>query len=79
MKKRKLCDIIYYQGYYTLLKRSILRIKEYFGKKRIERRRHMTEWIITCNINAYNVEGAFDKLDTIDWKQSTYVEKGDII
>ena len=39
----------------------------------------MTEWIITCNINAYNVEGAFDKLDTIDWKQSTYVEKGDIV
>ena len=61
------------------MKRSILRIKEYFGKKRIERRRHMTEWIITCNINVYNVEGAFDKLDTIDWKQSTYVEKGDIV
>lgn len=39
----------------------------------------MTEWIITCNVNAYNVEGAFDKLDTIDWKQSTYVEKGDIV
>ena len=39
----------------------------------------MTEWIITCNINVYNVEGAFDKLDTIDWKQSTYVEKGDIV
>lgn len=39
----------------------------------------MTELIITCNINAYNVEGAFDKLDTIDWKQSTYVEKGDMV
>lgn len=39
----------------------------------------MTEWIITCNVKAYNVEGAFDKLDTIDWKQSTYVEKGDIV
>lgn len=26
-----------------------------------------------------DAKGAFDKLDTIDWKQSTYVEKGDIV
>lgn len=40
---------------------------------------HMTEWIITCNTKAYNVIGAFNKMDTIDWKQSTNVEIGDII
>lgn len=39
----------------------------------------MTEWVITCNTNAYNVVGAFDKLDTVDWKQSTNVNIGDII
>jgi len=39
----------------------------------------MTEWIITCNINMYNVEGAFEKYDVIDWKQSMGVNKGDII
>lgn len=39
----------------------------------------MTEWVITCNTNAYNVVGAFDKLDTVDWKQSTNVNVGDII
>jgi hypothetical protein len=39
----------------------------------------MTEWIITCNTGAYNVEGAFEKLNKIDWKQSTNVEVGDII
>lgn len=39
----------------------------------------MAEWIITCNVNAYNVEGAFSKLKTLDWKQSTNIEKGDIV
>lgn len=39
----------------------------------------MTEWVITCNTKAYDVVGAFKKLDMVDWKQSTNVEVGDII
>lgn len=39
----------------------------------------MAEWIITCNTTAYNVEGAFEKFNSIDWKQSTNVEQGDIV
>lgn len=39
----------------------------------------MTEWVITCNTKAYNVVGAFNKLNMVDWKQSTNVEVGDII
>jgi hypothetical protein len=39
----------------------------------------MTEWVITSNTKAYDVVGAFMKLDTVDWKQSTNVEVGDII
>lgn len=39
----------------------------------------MTEWIITCNTQLYDVVGAFDKLDTIDWKQSKNIEVGDIV
>lgn len=30
----------------------------------------MTEWIVPCNPKYYNVAGAFEKLKTIDWKQS---------
>lgn len=39
----------------------------------------MTEWIITCNTDAYDVEAAFDKLKMLDWKQSTSIEVGDIV
>lgn len=35
----------------------------------------MAEWITTCNVNVYNVEGVFDKLKTLDWKQRTNVKK----
>ena len=34
----------------------------------------MTEWIITCNTDAYDVAAAFDKLKMLDWKQSTSIE-----
>lgn len=30
----------------------------------------MTQWIIPCNIKYYDVEGAFNKLKVLDWKQS---------
>ena len=30
----------------------------------------MQQWIIPCNINLYDVIGAFNKLNNIDWKQS---------
>lgn len=39
----------------------------------------MTEWIITCNTDAYDVAAAFDKLKMLDWKQSTSIEVGDIV
>ena len=37
----------------------------------------MTEWIIICNPNSYDVMGAFRKLKRIDWKQSINAEIGD--
>jgi hypothetical protein len=37
------------------------------------------EWIITCNLNYYNVVEAFNKFERVDWKQSTNIEKGDYI
>lgn len=39
----------------------------------------MTEWIIVCNPAKYNITGALDALDTIDWRQSTNVEVDDIV
>lgn len=39
----------------------------------------MAEWIIACNPDEYDVIGAFDALDVIDWKQSTNIEVDDIV
>ena len=39
----------------------------------------MTEWLISCDPRAYNLDGAFEKLEAIDWKQSTNIEVGDIV
>ena len=39
----------------------------------------MEEWIIACNPNKYDVIGAFNALDKIDWKQSTNIEVDDIV
>ena len=39
----------------------------------------MTEWIITCNTDAYDVAAAFNKLKMLDWKQSTSIEVGDTV
>ena len=37
----------------------------------------MTEWIIICNPNSYDVDGAFSKLKRIDWRQGINAEVGD--
>ena len=39
----------------------------------------MKTWIIPCNINNYNVFGAFKKLKKLNWKQSTNIDIGDIV
>src|SRR5699024_11940603 len=39
----------------------------------------MTNWVISCNLNHYNVIDAFKKLNTLHWKQSTNVQAGDIV
>lgn len=37
----------------------------------------MEQWIIPCNLNNYNVIGAFKKLKRLEWKQSNKIEIGD--
>ena len=39
----------------------------------------MTEWFISGNPKKYNLIDAFSDLGKVDWKQSTNVEKGDIV
>ncbi len=40
----------------------------------------MTEWIVPCNLKYYNVHGAFEKFNKIDWKQSNKnIKVNDII
>lgn len=39
----------------------------------------MAEWIIMCNLSYYDIEGAFQKFDIIQWKQSVNIEQGDTI
>ena len=38
----------------------------------------MERWIIPCNVQYYDIEGAFKKLKRLDWKQSnSSIEIGD--
>lgn len=38
----------------------------------------MTQWIIPCNLKYYDVKGAFQKLNCLDWKQSNKsIQAGD--
>ena len=40
----------------------------------------MAEWIIPCNPHYYDISAAFDKLETIDWRQSaTSINAGDTV
>ena len=40
---------------------------------------HITEWVISCNPSYYDVIGAFNELECIEWKQSTNIKVGDIV
>ena len=39
----------------------------------------MTTWIIPCNVNYYDIAGAFESLRCIDWKQSRMFEVEDVV
>ena len=39
----------------------------------------ITQWVIACNPNDYDIEGVFNKLDKVEWKQSTNINVGDIV
>lgn len=40
----------------------------------------MNKWIFPCNIKKYNVDGAFNKFDELEWSQGrTKVEIGDLV
>lgn len=39
----------------------------------------MENWIIACNTKYYDIIGAFGKFDKIVWKQSTNIEKGELV
>ena len=40
----------------------------------------ITDWIIPCNPKYYDVFGAFDKMETIDWRQTAKnIEPGDAV
>lgn len=50
---------------------SISGMKPYIG---------ITDWIIPCNPKYYDVFGAFDKMETIDWRQTAKnIEPGDAV
>lgn len=36
-------------------------------------------WVIPCNPNDYDVVGAFEELQTLEWKQSTNIKPGDTV
>ena len=36
-------------------------------------------WIIPCNPKKYDVFGAFNEFDVIEWNQSTYIQEGDTV
>lgn len=38
----------------------------------------MKYWLIPCNINTYDITGAFKNLKSIDWKQSTKLKSAEI-
>lgn len=39
----------------------------------------MGDWLIPCNINKYDVFGAFNKLSRVSWKQSKNILKDDTV
>lgn len=49
------------------------------SKKKKEKIRPAKEWIFPANPRFYDVAGAFEKEDVIEWKQSGGVKKGDTV
>lgn len=39
----------------------------------------MGKWVIICNPKEFDVVGAFNVLENINWKQSTDIQKGDLV
>ncbi len=39
----------------------------------------MTTWIVPCNEKSYKHREAFASISTVDWKQSTNVDVGDVV
>lgn len=38
-----------------------------------------SEWVIPCNPKFFNIHGAFNKFDALDWRQSTNIQVGDTV
>ena len=49
------------------------------SKQKKQKIRPPKEWLIPANPKYYDIEHAFDKKDTIDWKQGAGVKKGDTV
>lgn len=49
------------------------------SKKKKAKVRPPKEWIVPANPKFYDVEGAFENAEIIDWKQSSSIKKGDTV
>lgn len=49
------------------------------SRQKKQKLRPPKEWLIPANPKFYDIEHAFDKADTIDWKQGAGVRKGDTV
>ncbi|MGL5756584.1 MAG: HNH endonuclease [Paraclostridium sp.] len=54
-------------------------IKNYKHGELPENIKCKSEWIISCNPSDYDVVGAFNKLEKLEWKQSTNINIGDVV
>lgn len=49
------------------------------SKQKKQQIRPPKEWLVPANPKFYDIEHAFDKTDTIDWKQGAGIKKGDTV
>lgn len=56
-----------------------MRIDRNYNNKLLKSVEPATEWIIACNPFYYDVIGAFNELENIEWKQSTNIRANDIV
>lgn len=57
-------------------------MENYYMKKEYDLKEEIAngvEWIIPCNPKHYDVDGAFNKFNKIEWKQKVNIESGDIV